>query len=126
MSGNHMDDDNGDDSPAPEEETLSAAEVELAALATGAWQIDSGDWQEADGADAAKAAVAFLGVCLSLLSEGSTQMALSALNQARTSRERAGLLLETCSGPDAERFRAQLIELDKQLRLAWEKIEPLL
>jgi len=119
-----MGEDGTDNPPPPEGDTLSPAEIELAAVAIDAWQTDFGDWRKSDCANAAKASVAFLRICLALLSDGSTQMALSALGQARASCERAGQLLETYEGPDAERFRDEIIELDNQLRLAWERIEP--
>ena len=119
-----MSEDHTDDAPPPQGEIFSPAEVELVSVAIDAWQTDFGEWQKTDCANAAKASVAFLRICMALLSDGSTQMAFSALQQARASCEKAGLLLETFGGRDADRFREQLIELDRQLRLAWDSIEP--
>jgi hypothetical protein len=61
-----------------------------------------------------------------LLAGGSPRMAFSALNQARASCEKAGLLLETYEGLEAELLRERLVDIETEMRLAWERLEPML
>jgi CheY-like chemotaxis protein len=119
----HLNETQADDAPVPDDEALSAAEIELTAFAVDAWQTDSGGCRKYDCADAVNAAVAFLRICRTLLANDSPRAAFSVLNQVSAACERAGLLLETYTGLEAELFRERLRDLEGEMRLAWERIE---
>jgi hypothetical protein len=121
-----MDDDKAKPDPEPTEEIFSAAEIQLAALAVDAWRTDREDYRISDCVNALKTAVAFLRISREKLAGGSPRRALSALNEARAGCEHARLLLETCTGPEAESLRTRLVSIEQEMRGAWESMEAML
>lgn len=115
--------DKAEDSPPLPDETFSPAEIELTAIAIEARQTDLGDCPKGDCVNALNAAVAFLRICGSLLTDGSPRTAFDVLNQAKAACERAGLMLETYGGPEAEDLRERLTGIEQQLRHTWASIE---
>jgi hypothetical protein len=118
-----MSENQADDVPVPDDEAFSAAEIELTAFAVDAWQTDAGGCRKNDCADVVNTAVAFLRICRTLLADDSPRTAFSVLNQVRAACERAGFLLETYDGLEAELFRERLRDLEGEMRLIWERIE---
>lgn len=107
----------------PEDEAFSPAEIELTVFAIDAWQTGLGECRKSDCANALNAAVAFLSIFRALLAEGSSRTAISVLNQARTVSGRAGLRLEAYDGLEAGLLRERLVDIEGEMRLAWESVE---